>query len=92
MIEDESKPVNSGWLNRLSEINVLVWVPLLLCFWIFIQLFLIIYYVYFGPLSNIPGPKLAAATYLYHNYHAGYGSDFYWRDVQELHKRYGDMK
>ena len=92
MAEDEGKPASVGWMSRLSDISVLVWVPLFLCFWIFIQLSLIIYSVYFGPLSDIPGPKIAALTHLYESYSTGYRPEFYWRDVQELHKRYGKLR
>lgn len=51
---------------------------------------LVIYRLYFHPLSHVPGPKLAAATWLYQTYHSfsGEGSQYYLQIVK-LHEIYG---
>ncbi|CAJ2514334.1 Uu.00g024530.m01.CDS01 [Anthostomella pinea] len=50
-----------------------------------------IYRVYFSPLSNIPGPKLAALTYLYEGYYEVWLGGKYFLKVAELHKQYGPI-
>jgi hypothetical protein len=50
---------------------------------------LIIYRLYFHPLSHIPGPKLAAITHGYEFYHnIVRGGLFVW-EVRRLHQVYG---
>lgn len=51
------------------------------------------YNLYQHPLAHIPGPKLAAATYLYQTFYglAGGKSRYYVR-VSELHKQYGRLR
>lgn len=48
--------------------------------------------LYFHPLAQIPGPKLAAATLLYQTYYsfAGGRSRFY-QKVAKLHEKYGKI-
>jgi len=41
------------------------------------------------PLARFPGPKLAAATYLYEGYHDVIQSGQYTFKIAELHKKYG---
>ena len=53
------------------------------------QLLQRVHSVYFGPLSNIPGPKLAASTYWYEFYYDVYKQGLYWREVDRLHGEYG---
>jgi hypothetical protein len=54
---------------------------------------LVLYRLYFHPLSQIPGPRLAAITYLYETYYdilkAPGGQ--YWHKLEELHKEYGPI-
>lgn len=41
------------------------------------------------PLAHIPGPKLAAITYLYQTYYSLVGGSRYYVKVGELHEKYG---
>jgi hypothetical protein len=53
----------------------------------------VLYNLYQHPLAHIPGPKLAAATYLYQTYYAlAGGKSRYYIKVSELHKKYGRVK
>lgn len=57
-------------------------IPLLLGAWT-------IYSVYFGPLAQFPGPKLAAATLWYEFYYDVILEGQYTFKIKELHKKYG---
>lgn len=46
--------------------------------------------VYFSPLSNFPGPKFAAATYLYEFYYDWWLGGQYIFEIERLHKKYGE--
>lgn len=43
----------------------------------------------FHPLSHIPGPRLAAATYLPEFYHDAIRYGRYTRKIQQMHEKYG---
>ncbi|KAF8247342.1 cytochrome P450 [Wilcoxina mikolae CBS 423.85] len=60
---------------------------LFLAFW----LILIIYRIWFHPLSHIPGPRLAAATYLYHAYYQVYKGGMFFKKRPELLAKYGPV-
>lgn len=58
---------------------------------------MLLYYVtlalhrlYLHPLSQFPGPKLAAITRLYEGYYDLYKSGQYTFKIAELHKQYGE--
>lgn len=55
-------------------------------------LLLAIYRLYFHRTSHIPGPKLAALTYLYQTYYdvCPYQGRWLWQ-CEALHKRYGPI-
>lgn len=54
---------------------------------------LIVYRLFFHPLSRFPGPKLAGLTYLYEFYYdvaKPPGGQYIWK-LEELHKQYGPI-
>ncbi|KAK4180450.1 putative cytochrome P450 [Triangularia setosa] len=62
--------------------------------WIIYRVLLIIYRLYFHPLSSFPGPKLAAATSLYETWHALFSrKQLSWPEYERLvlHPKYGPV-
>ena len=51
----------------------------------------IIYRLYFSPLSKFPGPRLAAATYLYEGYYDVVKRGKYTFKIRDLHAQYGNF-
>ncbi|OAT12006.1 benzoate 4-monooxygenase cytochrome P450 [Blastomyces gilchristii SLH14081] len=51
----------------------------------------VIYRLYFHPLSHIPGPRLAAATHLYNFYYNGICSGRLYLQIEKLHRIYGPV-
>jgi hypothetical protein len=51
----------------------------------------IAYRLFFSPISNVPGPRLAALTYLYEFYYDGLSHGRYLWKIQELHEKYGSI-
>jgi cytochrome P450 len=61
-------------------------------FWCLYWLTVFIYRVYLSPLSHIPGPKLAAATFWYEFYYEIYPNQFqYLWKIQALNNQYGPI-
>jgi hypothetical protein len=53
----------------------------------------VLYNIYRHPLAHIPGPKLAAATYIYQTYFSFHnGKSRYYIQIADLHKKYGKNK
>ncbi|OJJ50966.1 hypothetical protein ASPZODRAFT_56920 [Penicilliopsis zonata CBS 506.65] len=52
---------------------------------------LVFYRLYLSPLANVPGPKIAAATSLYHFYHDVIRDGQYVWVVRDMHKQYGPV-
>lgn len=50
---------------------------------------LVVYRLYFSPIAKIPGPKLAAATYLYEGYYDVVRRGKYTFKIGDLHAEYG---
>ena len=50
----------------------------------------VFYNLYRHPLSHIPGPKIAAATYLYQTYYSLVGGSRYYIKIGKLHDKYGE--
>ncbi|KAI9713564.1 MAG: hypothetical protein M1820_000946 [Bogoriella megaspora] len=51
----------------------------------------VVYRLFFHPLSGIPGPRLAAVTYLYEFYYDIYLSGQYNFKLKQLHEQYGPV-
>ena len=51
--------------------------------------FLVIYRLYFSPLSKFPGPKIAAATGWYEFYYQCWLNGKYIFEIEKMHKKYG---
>lgn len=49
----------------------------------------VIYNLFFHPLRHIPGPKLAAATYIPEFYYDVLRSGSYTRQIMQMHAKYG---
>lgn len=49
-----------------------------------------VYHLYFHPLSKFPGPKLAAATFLYEFYYDVIKSGMYIWEIERMHEKYGE--
>ncbi|KAJ5491962.1 Cytochrome P450 [Penicillium expansum] len=50
-----------------------------------------VYHLYFHPLSRFPGPKLAAATFLYEFYYDVIKSGMYIWEIERMHEKYGPI-
>ena len=57
--------------------------------WILYQVANLVRNLYFHPLSHIPGPKLAAATYLPEFYYDVVRSGRYTKCIKQMHEKYG---
>ena len=55
------------------------------------QISLIIYRIYFSPLSHIPGPKLAAASIWYQFYYDVIKRGRFLWEIERMHKVYGNL-
>jgi hypothetical protein len=51
--------------------------------------YILIYRLYFHPLSHIPGPRLAALTFLYQTYFSLVNGSRFYVQIGKLHKIYG---
>ncbi|KAJ5782303.1 hypothetical protein N7457_004077 [Penicillium paradoxum] len=50
-----------------------------------------VYHLYFHPLAKFPGPKIAAATFLYEFYYDVIKSGMYIWEVERMHEKYGPI-
>ena len=57
--------------------------------WLFYSICLVVYNVFFHPLSSFPGPKLAAASHLVHIYYTTTGTIVPWHE--QMHREFGDV-
>ncbi|KAL6915276.1 hypothetical protein FSST1_006771 [Fusarium sambucinum] len=51
----------------------------------------IIYRLYFHPLAKVPGPRLAAVTWLYQTYYSFIGGSRFYLQIEKLHEIYGPI-
>jgi len=54
-------------------------------------LWTLLYRLYFHPLAHIPGPKLAAVTFLYQTYFSFVNGSRYYAQIGKLHEAYGKL-
>jgi hypothetical protein len=74
-------------LESLSGIlRLLLYVTLLILARV---VYAISYRLIFHPLARVPGPKLAASTYLYQTYYSIVGGSRYYAQIGKLHEKYG---
>ena len=57
--------------------------------WIIYQFVKVVYNLFFHPLSHIPGPKLAAASYFLEFYYDVIKSGSYTKRIWQMHEQYG---
>jgi hypothetical protein len=62
---------------------------LLICLLLGAGAYFIAHRLIFHPLANVPGPRLAALTYLYEFYYDGLKQGQYVFRIDELHREYG---
>src|SRR6266704_6531846 len=67
---------------------LLVYVAVILVIGSYVQN--VFYNIYRHPLSHIPGPKIAAATYLYQTYYSLIGGSRFYIKIGKLHNKYGE--
>lgn len=65
--------------------------PYCIVLWFVYAAILVMYRFYYHPLSHIPGPPLAIATYLYEWYYDLYLHGQYTFRLKSLHGRYGGL-
>lgn len=70
--------------------NALLFAALSSC-WLLYCLVLIVNRLYFHPLKNFPGPKLAACTILYRAWYQIVRDGSQLKQWNKLHQRYGDV-
>ncbi|KAL1863207.1 hypothetical protein Plec18170_000037 [Paecilomyces lecythidis] len=68
--------------------NIVLLLSILIVSYAFVVAF---YRLYLSPLSQFPGPKIAAVTWLYEFYHdAIRGGKYFW-EIEKMHQRYGPV-
>jgi len=61
-----------------------------LALFVFFCLRVVIYRLYAHPLAGFPGPRLAAATFLYEFYYDVVKSGMYIWEIERMHQKYGE--
>jgi hypothetical protein len=54
-------------------------------------LIIIVYRLHFHPLAKVPGPKIAAITWLYQTYYSLVGGSRFYLQIEHLHQTYGTV-
>jgi cytochrome P450 len=79
-------------LDRETLFSISFLVPTGTILWVLYWLTIFLYRAYFSPLSHIPGPRLAAATFWYEFYYEIYPHKFqYLWKIKQLHEQYGPI-
>jgi hypothetical protein len=60
-----------------------------LVMYLFYFIVLLVYRLYWSPIAKFPGPKLAAATYLFEGYYDVVQRGKYTFKIRDLHAKYG---
>ncbi|KAH0542567.1 hypothetical protein FGG08_003072 [Glutinoglossum americanum] len=77
-------------LERITTDFLPIWaLPVLLL--LIYSLFLVVYRLYFHPLAQFPGPRLAAATLWYEFYHDVIRRGKYIWEIKDMHTKYGPI-
>lgn len=70
---------NFGLLPVLGAVSVVLW------------LLQVVYRLFAHPLASFPGPKIAAATFLYEFYYDVIKGGMYIWEIERMHEQYGIM-
>lgn len=62
---------------------------LLAALWASCVVGVVIYRIFLHPLAHLPGPKIAAATFLYEIAWDYFGDGAYLYEIEKMHKKYG---
>lgn len=76
-------------LYKTSQVNISVYAVIFTITFIFWNLVVGLYRLYFYPLSKIPGPKLAAFTGWYETYYDVYKMGKFVFEIKRMHEKYG---
>jgi hypothetical protein len=86
------KEPQSGLFHSLGStltFSSIIWIVVL---WLGYRLSIALYNISsFHPLSQFPGPKIAAASYLYEAYYDWWRVGRYGRVIARMHKKYGPI-
>lgn len=74
----------------MAFVNLTVIIGLLCCFLVYV-IYLGFYRLYLSPISNFPGPRLAALTFWYEFYHDLIRRGQYEFEIAKMHKQYGPI-
>lgn len=75
--------------HRFSTMNDSILVPALGVISLVLGLLIVIYRLYAHPLAGFPGPKVAAATFLYEFYYDVVKGGMYIWEIERMHEKYG---
>jgi hypothetical protein len=87
---------DSNWLTTqgaIASLTVRDWAVVAVSSWLAFKVLQALYNISpFHPLSKVPGPKLAGATYLPEFYHDVILVGRYTHAIQKMHEKYGKSK
>ncbi|CAD6447091.1 62617b23-89bd-4035-8aed-b9edcdd21241 [Sclerotinia trifoliorum] len=80
-----------GAVNTISDLLSQIDLLMCVCAIAAYTFSLVVYRLYFSPLSGFPGPKLTAATEWYVTYFQVVKDGQFWRKIPEWHEKYGPI-